>query len=111
MPLIAVNTLVSGQCLNEIEGPSKMPMLFIGPNSLLNEEESLFLALKLAEGKGFSDDAISSLLKKELHMTKNYFELKEHFRYITVFHILFNGSRKATKEINVCFVQYRRGKG
>jgi hypothetical protein len=50
IPLIVIKALVSGNWCNESEGPSKMSMFFIGPNSLLDDEESLFLALKFDEG-------------------------------------------------------------
>ena len=59
--------------------------------------------MKLAEDKGFTDEAIKSLLKKEFYISIGPLELKEHLRYITVFHSLFNGTGKATKEIKKVF--------
>ena len=78
-------------------------MFFIGPNSMLEDKESLFLSLKLAKGKGFSDKAIRSLLKKEYHIPTSLLELKEQLCYITVFHSLFNGHGKSTKKIKKVF--------
>ena len=74
-------------------------MFFIEPNRLVEDEENLFLSLKLAEGKGFSDEAIHSLLKKEYHIPVGFLELKEQLRYIMVFHSLFNRMGRVTKEI------------
>lgn len=103
IPLIVVKALVSGNWCNKSEGPSKMSMFFIGPNSLLNDEESLFLALKFDEGTGFADEAIRSLLKKEFHIPTSPLELKEQLRCITVFHSVFNDAGKATREIKRVF--------
>jgi len=99
IPLIVIKALVSGNWCNESEGPSKMSMFFIGPNSLLDDEESLFLALKFDEGTGFTDEAIRSLLKKEFHILTSPLELKEQLHYITVFHSVFNGTGRAIREI------------
>ena len=54
------------------------------------------MPLKLAEGKGFSADAIRSLLKKELHMPTEPLDLKENLQHVTVLHSLFNGSGNST---------------
>ena len=80
-----------------------MSMFFIGSKILLDDEESSFLALKLAKVQGFLDDDIRSLLKNEFYIPTNPLELKEYLRHITVFHSLFNGSAKATKEIKRVF--------
>ena len=80
-----------------------MSMFFIGPNDLLDDEEGLFLVLKLAEGKGFSDKAIHSLLKKEFHISTGPLELKEQLHFITIFYSLFNGPGKARKKIKKVF--------
>jgi len=103
IPLIVVKALISGSWCNKNKGPGKMSMFFIGPNCLLEDEESLFLSLKLAEGKGFSDEVNRALLKKEYHIPTGPLELKEQLRYITVFHSLFNRPGKATKEIKKVF--------
>ena len=63
IPLIVVKVLVPGNWFNENKGPNKMSIFFIGPNNLLDDEESLLLALKLAERKDVADGAIRSLLK------------------------------------------------
>ena len=76
-----------------------MSIFFIGPNSLLDDEESLFLALKFNKDIGFIDEAIRSLLKKEFHIPTSPLELKEQLRYITVFHSVFNGTGRAIREI------------
>ena len=94
---VVVKYLVSGNWCNESEGPKKMLILYVGPNSLLDDEESLLLSLKLAEGKGFVHEAIRDLLKKEFHILEAPLELKDHLRCITVFHSPFNGTDKATK--------------
>jgi len=78
-------------------------MFFIRSNRLLEDEESLFLSLKLAEDKGFSDEVIYFLLKKEYHIPTDPLKLKEQLQYITVFHSLFNRLGKSTKEIMKVF--------
>ena len=103
IPLIIIKALVSDNWFNENEDPGRMSIFFISSNSLLEDEESLFLSLKLAEGKDFLDKAIWSLLKKEYHILTSPLELKEQLHYITVFHSLFNSLGKSTKEIKKVF--------
>ena len=101
--LVVIKALVSRSWCNESKGPGKILILFIGLNRLVEDEENLFLSLKLAEGKGFSDEAIHSLLKKEYHIPVGFLELKEQLRYIMVFHSLFNRMGRVTKEIKKVF--------
>ena len=103
IPLVVIKALVSRSWCNESEGPGKISMFFIGLNRLVEDEENLFLLLKLAEGKGFFYEVIRSLLKKEYHIPAGPLELKEQLRYMTVFYSLFNGTRRATKEIKKIF--------
>ena len=103
IPLIIVKALISGNWCNESKSLSKLSMFFIEPNSQVDDKESLFLALKMTEGSGFTDEAIKSLLKKEYYISTNLLELKEQLRYITVFHSLFNRTGKSTKGIKGVF--------
>ena len=101
--LVVIKALVSRSWCNESKGPGKILILFIGLNRLVEDEENLFLSLKLMEGKGFSDEAIRSLLKKEYHIPTGPLGLKEQLRYIMVFHSLFNRIGRGTKEIKKVF--------
>ena len=62
---MAEKYLKSFHWCNDSEGPVKLSMLFIVPNSLLDDGNGLFLKLKMAEGKGFTDESVHSLLKKD----------------------------------------------
>ena len=57
------------------------------------------MALKFAEGSGFTDDGIRSLLKKDYHFPTGPLELKEQLRFITVFHSIFSWPGRSTREI------------
>ena len=84
-------------------------MFFIGQNCLVKDKENLFLSMKLAKGKGFSDKVIHFLLKKEYHIPTCPLELKEQLWYIMVFHSLFNGIGRSTKEIKKISTPYQNG--
>ena len=80
-----------------------MLIFFIGLNCLAKNKEKLFLSLKLTKGKGFSDEIIRSLLKKEYYIPTGPLELKEQLQYIIIFHSLFNRIERVIKEMRKVF--------
>ena len=64
IPLVIVKALVSGNWYNKSKDPSKMSFFFISLSSMLEDEVSLFLTLKISKGKGSTDEMIRTLLKK-----------------------------------------------
>ena len=102
MPLIMVKALVSANWYNESEGPKKTSIFFIVPNILLDDEESLVLALKLAKGKDFTINHFFPV-EEGISCPNGSLELKEHLRCITVFSSLFIGTGNATKDIKIVF--------
>ena len=92
LPLVMVKALVSGDWCNEYSNdPSKVSMFFIGPCSKVDDDENIRLQLKIATGKGLSDDTINKLLKKDYYIPTSQLELKEQMRLIAIFHNTFLG--------------------
>ena len=99
-PLMLVKALMSGDwCNGDVDSPSKLSFFFMNPSVSVDYEENLRLQLRSSEGKGLSDEAITAMMKKDLFVLMNNYELRDAVRIGTVFSKCFWNNCMVTNEL------------